>query len=192
MGEGHQRGEDSTLDADYRQLYGLEHYLFDVVGPLFRQDGRLDAFDFFCIVIWKANRAKSRIAKRLLATGAGDLEEAVERLTEGIAARPEPEEKLRYLLGDWGFQLPMASAILTVLDPNEFTIYDVRVCDSLGAFHILANVSQFDRVWQGYGEFLRRVREMSPSDLSLRDADRYLWGKSFNDQLRADIEREFS
>jgi hypothetical protein len=180
------------LDVDYRQLYNLESHLFDVVGPRFRENNRLDAFDFFCIVIWKANRAKSRIAKRLLGMGAGDLDEAAGRLTEGIAVRPEPEEKLRYLLEVWGFQLPMASAILTVLYPDEFTIYDVRVCDSLGAFHHLANVSRFDRVWQGYKEFLARVRETSPIDLSLRDADRYLWGKSFHDQLRGDIEREFS
>lgn len=180
------------MDVDYGQFYDLEHYLFDVVGPRFRENGRLDAFDFFCIVIWKANRAKSRIAKRLLAIGTDNLDQAVGRLTEGIAARPEPEDKLRYLLEDWGFQLPMASAILTVLCPNEFTIYDVRVCDSLGAFHHLANTSSFDRVWRGYEEFLARVREASPSGLSLRDADRYLWGKSFSDQLNRDIEQRFA
>jgi hypothetical protein len=35
------------------------------------------------------------------------------------------------LMRDWGLRLPMASAILTVLFPEEFTVYDQRVCGSL-------------------------------------------------------------
>ena len=46
--------------------YHQERYLFDVVSPRFQREHELSAFDFFCIVIWKANRAKSKIAKRLL------------------------------------------------------------------------------------------------------------------------------
>lgn len=180
------------MDVDYRQFYDLESYLFDVVGQRFRDNGRLEAFDFFCIVIWKANRAKSRIAKRLLAGGVGGLDEAVRRLTEGIAERPEPKDKLRYLLEAWGFRLPMASAILTVLYPDDFSIYDVRVCGTVEGFHALGNWTDVDRVWEGYKQYLARVREEDPHGSSLRDADRYLWGKSFHDQLRRDIERRFS
>lgn len=180
------------MDADFRELYDLERYLFEQVGPRFRTNGRLDAFDFFCIVIWKANRAKSRIAKRLLAMGLGGLEEAVARLTEGIAERPEPKEKLHHLLLAWGFRLPMASAILTVLYPDDFGIYDVRVCDTVEGFHDLGNWTNVDRVWEGYKEYLARVKEEGPHGSSLRDLDRYLWGKSFHDQLRRDIERGFS
>jgi hypothetical protein len=111
---------------------------------------------------------------------------------QGIASRPEPKEKLRHLLETWGFRLPMASAILTVLYPDEFSIYDVRVCDTLGAFHALGDWTNFDRVWEGYKEYLARVREEGPDGSSLRDADRYLWGKSFHDQLCRDIKRGFA
>ena len=92
MGEA--RPPVSLPDIDYLQFYDLEAYLLDVVGPRFHAQGHLDAFDFFCIVIWKANRSKSLIARRLLATGAGDLDAAVRRLTEGLAAWPEPRERL--------------------------------------------------------------------------------------------------
>jgi hypothetical protein len=32
------------------ELYNLEEYLFERVGPGFRDTGSLSAFDFFCIV----------------------------------------------------------------------------------------------------------------------------------------------
>ena len=180
------------MDVDFRQFYDLESYLFEVVGPRFRANGRLDAFDLFSIIIWKANRAKSRIARRLLDSGAGTLEDAAALLTEGLASQPDPKERLRYLLKDWGLRLPMASAILTVLYPDDFTIYDTRVCDAIGGFHSTGSRSDFDRVWGEYVEFRVTVEEAAPLTLSLRDKDRYLWGKSFHDQLRSDMEREFS
>lgn len=95
-------GGVQSLDVDYHQFYGLESYLFDVVGPRFGDDGHLGAFDLFSIIIWKANRAKSRLARRLLEVGGGTLEDAARQLTTGLAAREEPKERLRYLLVDWG------------------------------------------------------------------------------------------
>ncbi len=83
---------------DYGQFHTLDTYLFDTVHKRFRDQGYLSAFDFFCIVVWKANRAKSKIAKRLLEQSkCQDLDTAVRRLTEGIADRM-PDE-LRQGLG---------------------------------------------------------------------------------------------
>ncbi len=48
------------------QYYHLEPYLFDTVHNGFAKKGQLSAFDFFCILIWKANCAKSKHASRLL------------------------------------------------------------------------------------------------------------------------------
>jgi hypothetical protein len=72
---------------DFLGYYNLEPYLFDIVSPRFHQEGSLNAFDFFSIVIWKANRAKSRIAKRLLSQAPSytDLEAAVFAITTGLA-----------------------------------------------------------------------------------------------------------
>jgi len=52
--------------VDGLRYYDLEAYLFEDVHKRFKTEGSIGAFDFFSIVIWKANRAKSRIAKRLL------------------------------------------------------------------------------------------------------------------------------
>ena len=176
-------------------LYHLEEYLFNAVGPIFRRVGKLSAFDFFCIVIWKANRAKSKVALNLLSHDQGkrqDLETIVCDLTTSLHRANDPEERLRILVMDWGFRLPMATAILTVLWPHEFTIYDVHVCDSLHAYHSLQYKSGFKKLWTGYLRFKAEVEAKTPSSLSLRDKDRHLWGKSFKKQLKSDIKALFS
>lgn len=177
---------------DFRQYYDLEAYLLDSVRPRFAQQGFLSAFDFFCIVIWKANRAKSKISKKLLERGYKDLDAAVHTLTTGLAQQTTTKDRLRYLWEQWGFRLPLASAVLSILYPDEFTVYDVRVCDILRRFHNLANLVNFDHVWRDYQAFQQAVEESAPPEFSLRDKDRFLWGKSFHKQLLLDIENAFN
>ena len=183
-----------TPDEQYLQFYNLESYLFDTVRQRFAIEGHLNGFDFFCIVIWKANRAKSKIAKKLLKAFKGmTLDDAVLELTKGIATQETPAEKLRFMLsGKTPFALPMATAILSVLYPEEFTIYDRRVCEVLGKFEKLKNITKFAKLWDGYVEFKRAVESRAPKGLSLRDKDRYLWGMSFANQLRSDVANGFS
>jgi len=167
------------MKHDYRKYAYLETYLLEEVRPRFHQQGALSAFDFFCIVIWKANRVKSLIAATLLQRGYPDLELAVRALTTALYAKAEPKERLRCLLDEWGLRLPMASAILTILYPDEFTIYDVRVCEALGEGHTLHNQRNFERLWVGYLAFKHKVEQATPRRLSLREKDKYLWGQSF-------------
>jgi hypothetical protein len=174
---------------DFRKYYNLESYLFDAVRHRFAEQGYLNAFDFFCIVIWKANRAKSKIARKLQNVCA-DLEMAVSALTYGLTRQPDAKDRLHFLC-QAGFDLPMASSILTVLYPDEFTVYDQRVCGVLGDFHKLKDITDFEKLWDGYQKFKRSVEGAAPSELILRDKDRYLWGKSFYDQLTNDIKRGF-
>lgn len=177
---------------DYRSYYDMEDYLFSTVRSRFLSEGYLNAFDFFCIIIWKANRAKTKIAKRLKKKGYNNLDEAVRALTTELALQKSDKERLRCLIQYWGFLLPMASAILTVLYPEEFTIYDVRVCDSLGDCHRLSNVTDFEKLWKGYIDFKNKVSLAVDDELSLRDKDRYLWGKSFYEQLSNDVQNVFN
>jgi hypothetical protein len=52
---------------DYLRVYHLERYLFDDVSLRFCTTGRLLPTDFQMIIIWKANRAKTRVRARLIA-----------------------------------------------------------------------------------------------------------------------------
>jgi hypothetical protein len=175
---------------NYLEYYDLEAYLFEVVGQRFSTQGFLSTFDFFCIVIWKANRAKSRIARRLLLR-TGSLDSSVEMLTRHLAILSPREEKMRYLIDDWGFHLPMASSILTVMHPEDFTVYDIRVCQMLGRHSKSVNLQKFQSIWTGYENYKRDVEQNAPADPSLRDKDRYLWGKSFCEDLNSDTGDNF-
>lgn len=179
------------MNNDWLGLYHLEGYLFDTVHERFRVEGELGAFDFFCIVVWKANRAKSKIAKRLLANGHADLEAVATDLTRRIAAQSSPRERLRVAL-EAGLRLPLATALLTVLYPDEFTVYDVRVCGVLGRHENVGGWTRFDRIWDGYLAYRSDVESAAPRHLSLRDKDRWLWARSFGMQLRQDIDQSFA
>jgi len=178
------------MTEDYLAYYNLEAYLFEVVRPRFHSQGELDAFDLFSIIIWKANRAKSKLARRL-ARKAGTLEEAAKQFTSDLFRAESAKARLLLAMEKWGFYLPMASAILSVLWPEEFTVFDVRVCDELDKFHALGNAKS-DRVWPGYCDYCKAVAREVPGPLTLRDKDRYLWGRSSANQLVQDIAREFS
>jgi hypothetical protein len=169
------------------------------VSKRFHKEHSLGAFDFFSIVIWKANRAKSQIAHKLLnrVPRISNLESVCRRLTRDLYKSPNPESRLLLLMKEWNFALPMASAILSVCWPDDFTVYDYRVCDALerkglGKFHHLNNLVRFGRIWEGYSDFKKKVSQATPKGLSVREQDRYLWGESSASQLMVNITHRFT
>src|SRR5437867_696067 len=52
------------MTDDYLRYYDLQSYLFQDVREHFLRQGQLDAFDLFSIIMWKANRSKSTLARR--------------------------------------------------------------------------------------------------------------------------------
>ncbi|OIP22798.1 hypothetical protein COX95_02345 [bacterium CG_4_10_14_0_2_um_filter_33_32] len=176
---------------DYSKYYNLEKYLTEEVSKKFSKQGYLDAFDFFCIVIWKANRAKSKIAKRICELSTKkNIKDGCKELTTGIRKKDNKQERLNYLLNHWQFRLPMASAILTILYPKDFTVYDVRVCRELSKYKGLYSKSN-NRIIEDYFDFVEDVKRLVQEYSSLRDKDRYLWGKSFSKDLNNDIGHDF-
>jgi hypothetical protein len=177
------------MTNDYLKYYDLEAYLFEDVRQRFHNEGKLDAFDLFSIIIWKADRAKSKLAKRL-AKKAGSLDAAAVQFTSALFSAQSAEARLLLTMKDWGFYLPVASAILTVLWPEEFTVFDTLVCgelvrDKLGDFHNLSNLIP-EHVWPEYCRYRGAVERAVPS-LLLRDKDRLLWGRSAALQLADDL-----
>lgn len=178
---------------DYFRYFDREHYLFEDVHARFQKDHSLGAFDFFSIVIWKANRAKSKIARRLLTKNPKskrDLNARCRVLTRSIHAASNHKERLRILIKDWGFALPMASAILAVCYPKDFALYDYRVRDQIKNFPKLTTTN-IDKLWDGYEEYIANIRRLAPQHEGLRDKDRFLYGKSNAVQLRQDIRQSF-
>lgn len=163
---------------NYLKYYHLENYLFEELKGNFQKRGYLTPEEFFCIVIWKANRAKGKIKVKLLRHRIS-LEQNVKKLTNEIFKASDNKEKLKILLDGWKFNLPMATAILMVLYPKDFTVYDIRVRKELGIEDFAGRKNQIERY---FSEFLPMVKEKVKGE-SLRDKDRYLWGKSFYEDL---------
>ena len=116
---------------NYSKYYDLESLIFDEVHRNFHKNQFLTAEEFFLIIIWKANRAKSKIARKFDTDKS--LTVGVKKLTQSIYKTPTNKGKMKILINDYNFYLPMASAILSVLYPKDFSIYDIRVCDILKA-----------------------------------------------------------
>lgn len=183
------------MTDDYLKYYDLEAYLFEDVRQRFHKEGKLGAFDLFSVIIWKANRAKSKLAQRL-AKKAGSLEGAATQFTSALFNAKSAEARMLLAMKDWGFYLPMATAILSVLWPEEFTVFDVRVCEELlrdkfSDFRNLGNAIP-EHVWPGYCRYREAVERAVPTLASLRDKDRFLWGRSAVHQLVDDIATVFS
>ena len=174
------------MTFDYRKFYDLEKYLLAEVGPRFRETRVICPIDFYLIIIWKANRAKTRLRDRLNKQPGG-FAEAVEGIAASLHTSACPMGRLEVLMKKWGFRLPMASAILTVFYPDDFGVYDVRVCEQLGAFKELAGRQFSDGLWKDYQRFLNTVKATAPEGFSLRDKDRYLWGRSFYEATMRDL-----
>lgn len=125
--------QQNTVDP--LAYYDLERYLSEQVSPRFHNRGYINAFDFFSIVIWKANRAKSVTAHRLMASGKTQglfrLDGICAAISHTLCKSDSEEARFQLLVSEWKFLLPMASAILTVLYPKRFTVYDYRVVISL-------------------------------------------------------------
>src|ERR1019366_230493 len=115
---------------DYRDFYHDEEYLLGV-GERFRQTGEIEPADFYMILVWKANRAKNYHRNRLK-DKAGTFQAAVSTIASQLFSSTNEKQQLEILLEKWGFALPTASAILTILYPTHFTIYDYRVCKEVG------------------------------------------------------------
>ncbi|QQG37471.1 MAG: hypothetical protein HYS17_11165 [Micavibrio aeruginosavorus] len=184
---------------NYAKYYDLESYLFSDVHKFFHDNYYLSAADFFCIIIWKANRAKSKIAKKIHRIGKKkykNLDEIVKQITNALYKAGSHEKRMGVLIGEWKFRLPIASAILTVLYPNNFTVYDVRVCNYLKNenFHGLRNRRWSESLWSDYQAFIQAVKsdDNTPRGLTLRQKDRWIWGKSFFEDLLNDIDNNFA
>jgi len=115
---------------DYRDFYHDEEYLLGV-GERFRQTGEIEPADFYMILVWKANRAKNYHRNRLK-DKAGNFQAAVSAIASQLFSTTDDKKRLEILLEKWGFALPSASAILTILYPANFTVYDYRVCKEVG------------------------------------------------------------
>jgi len=168
------------------ELYDLERYLFESVSPRFRRDGTLNARGFFAIIVWKSNRTKTKIAKGLRHAGT-----MPEELLHRVSAEGDRLRQVQILTSVKGIGLPMASAILTVCYPDEFTVLDYRAWKTLRQMSVPGLPAGKPTSARAYLQYCEACRQLAKRvGVSLRDLDRALSAKSWEEDLINLIERE--
>ena len=95
-------------------------------------------------------------------------DEITDALKLAVQARTD-RAALAVLKGLHGVDVPVASAILTAINPSRFTIIDFRALEALGVTDVVSTVDLFI----SYCAFCRNLA--NECKLSLRDLDRALW-----------------
>jgi hypothetical protein len=94
------------------------------VSPRVSERGYYDKADLLAVGGWKAVRATGYLGR--------NDEADIEYVTQAAFAAPD-HLKHRFLSLLSGVQQAMASALLTVWDPEKFTVYDIRAMATLRA-----------------------------------------------------------
>lgn len=162
----------------YLKYYWLESYLFGEVRRNFQKQHYLTPEEFFAIVIWKSNRSKTNVRRGIVASN-----QTVQKITEGIYTAKTRSEKVKWLTKIKFIGIPLASAILTVCYPHQFTVLDYRVW---GVLQRAKKVSgRQPTTIEKYLEYADACKKYAKqSRVSLRDLDRIMWGQSFHKDLR--------
>lgn len=190
---------------NYIKYYWIEsEYLEKEVFLHFDNKGYLTPEQFFSILFWKSKRPIKKWVRPQLPN------ESVKSLTREISSSPTKsdtgeKEKLDVLLGQSGFGIAMASAVLSVLYPTDYTVYDYRAREQLNKecfkkyrkegkllrdiSAITNDIANRQKIKKTYWEFVEIVKRIAEDKgLTLRNCDRYLWGKSWYEDLEKFIE----
>ena len=127
-------------------------------------DGNLTYENLSEIFEWKTKgRGRSRIERNK------DRDKEIEEILRIALTAKYPRTKIAVLTGLDGVGVPVASAILTAIDPENYTIIDYRALEALGT-------GTKDRSVNFYLQYLDRCRELATAyKIRLRDFDHALW-----------------
>lgn len=159
---------DFACRYDELELSDRERWLFDVVSHRVSEANRYDKEDFLSVCEWKSVRTKSLVRT--------NSPEAIAEATT-IAFTSPLWLQVPILCALRGVSVPTASALLTIWNPNQYTVYDFRVRNSLGLLtHARLEGVDIDLVCSSYQTYLRLARDLA-GDLtcSLRTLDKALW-----------------
>ncbi|MGE0405854.1 MAG: hypothetical protein AB7O65_06110 [Candidatus Korobacteraceae bacterium] len=106
--------------------------------------------------------------------------EIADALRLALGARTE-RAAIAVLTGLFGIEVPIASAILTAIDSNRYTILDFRALEALG------NGTKSPYTIDFYLKYLRACKELAQqAGVELRTLDRAMWQWSYErSQLKA-------
>jgi hypothetical protein len=175
------------------ECYDPENRVFPHVAEKIAKGEELTERDVLLILKWKLYRTKDSYADTVAKDKLIEINRAVAE-AQNPDRRVEAVEALDKIPG---IGLATATAILTVCYPDQFSIIDWRVLETL-ELHPTGLASEkrgeYDASqWKAKSyvdEFLPKVKERSEVwGCTLRDADRALWGLSVNRNIEGVIRK---
>ena len=144
------------------KLYGPEQDDAALDAARRIREGDYTRKNFSKIFDWKTN---GRGRSRLLHNSDEEIADALSLAVNAKTARAA----IAVLTGLHGVGVPVASAILTAIDPEHYTVIDFRALEALGS-------KSADRSVNFYVDYLDACRQLATdSRTTLRDLDRALW-----------------
>lgn len=147
--------------------YDTENYLFDVVGKNIRKKGYLTFDEFYAIAMWKSPRQKQKylLNKRL-----------VTPKTKAAFNLKDEKSRMLKLCELEGVAIPTASAILSVVFPEDYAIMDIRCLNALRDMGY--DISTYPRIntWLLYIEIMKSIAGKYDK-ITPRDIDKALFAK---------------
>lgn len=140
----------------YIKYYSLENYLFGEVHYFFDKEKYLTAEQFIAIIIWKRNASKTLIIR-----GLEEKKMNVCQITSDVANATTPLEKIQKLIEVNGIGVSIASAILTVCYPLDFTVADYRAISSLYRLKWNPYEKEILKTYEEYERFCKRYKKLS-------------------------------
>ena len=133
----------------YIESYDVEKQLYKN-GKEWRKKGYLTKDEFIQICLWKSRRAKKRYDSNDAAL--------VEKITREAFAESDEKKKIEKLTELKGVRIPVASAILSVTDSDNYPIIDVRcVC----ALEDLGEIDWVDITIENWEKYLTKIRNLA-------------------------------
>jgi len=134
---------------NYIELFDIEKQLFKN-GEIWKQKGYLEKSEFLQICLWKSRRPKKFYEQ--------NSEKEIIKITNQTFQETSEIIKIELLTKLKGVSIPTASAILSVTDPKNYPIIDIRCVETLQDLKLITweNISV-----KNWIEYLKIVRNLS-------------------------------
>jgi hypothetical protein len=133
----------------YIENYDIEVQLFKK-GEQIRKRGYLDKKEFLSICLWKSRRPKRLYIEN-------DENFIIEQTKKAFSEKDELV-KIEFLTALKGVEIPTASAILTIVFPNDYGIIDIRCIEALKDLKQIDYSNINGKNWLKYLGILRDLR----------------------------------
>lgn len=148
----------------YIDNFNIEEQLFKK-GIELKQRGYLTKNEFLNICLWKSRRPKNRYIL--------NSETEIENITRLALTEKDELVKMKHLTSLKGVLIPTASAILSIVNPQEYPIIDIRCILTLNKLNIIDWKTINNNNWLNYIEIIRKLSK--ELNLTCREVEKGLF-----------------